>query len=119
MVRRTVIPWKGLPELIGILEAERDLLQQQIEALKAVDEEAANSTAAAVLICRYLIYGNAKSAADWVNHLGYRTPGGTRNGTQPAMPRKFSPNDVYEYLRDPPPTLPPPILALARRAYGY
>lgn len=114
MARRIDIPWRSIDELIEILEAERAALARQVVALRENNDPAVATNRAAVLICRYLVFGNADRAAKWANAIGWQMPGAHARGKRPANPyRDYTANDVYSFIDSPPPDMPQALLELA------
>lgn len=61
---------KTLEELVSTLTAERDLLDDQISALRAPIQSFEHE-----LILRYVLLASAKAAAEWANSEGRRLKG--------------------------------------------
>lgn len=100
---------EALAQLLGAKQAQRALLEQQIAALQALEEKAADGPAPAdVVLSLYLDMRSAKDVAEFCNATGWRMPGAK------GQPRMYSPVDVYSHVRGNAPPASAVLRALAR-----
>lgn len=89
-------PWRNAEELATILRFERDSLDQQIAALEQSGDINDQTGRLQVLLCKYLIEGNAKQVTDWATSAGWRVD--STNRGKPST-RNWQPKDLYEAIQ--------------------
>jgi hypothetical protein len=103
--------WRTIDELIELLRIERDCLNRQIAALERTHDQDNPTGRGEVLLCRYLVTGNAARAAQYVNSLGWRLP--SVNKGRPST-RQYTANDVFSLMASPPPRFPAGLIEICR-----
>lgn len=111
------ITWRTTQELADLLSIERDALNAQIAALRALPpDESTDEGIITAVICEYLITGSPATVAKWADAKGWRLPNENQNGKKSTL--KFDANLVRKLVQSPPSQANPALIELCRRVFA-